>query len=110
MSDTDTQTIPQPAAEEITQQPAKTHTSAVWLAIGALVLTLIAWISCYYSGICAVVLSAIAIVMGAFALRSHKRSVRNTAITAIIAAAVLLVVVAAFMIVINMGLKSVGNT
>lgn len=86
--------------------PAR-HGGAVWLAIASVIVTLAAWVCSYYSGIGAIVASAIAIVCGALALRSHNRGVRNTAITAIIAAGVLLVVVAAFMIVIQMGLKAV---
>ncbi|MDE6300330.1 MAG: hypothetical protein K2M19_01260 [Muribaculaceae bacterium] len=100
------ETVPGAGAENATAT-AGSKGSFVWLAILSLILTLVAWIAGSYSGIAAIAISAAAIVAGAFALRSHRRGVRNTAITSIIAAAVLLVVVAAFMIVIYMGLKAV---
>lgn len=77
-----------------------------WLAICSLVVTVIAWIIANLNGYVALCACAVAIVLGALALKSHRHAVRNTAITSIIAAAVLLVVLAAFMIVIYLGLKS----
>lgn len=79
----------------------------VWLAIVSIVLTILAWILGSYSALAAIITSAAAIVTGALALKSHRHGVRNTAITSIIAAAVLLVVISAFCIVIFIGLKSV---
>lgn len=79
----------------------------VWLAVVSIALTIAAWVTGNYSGFGAIVVSAVAIVCGALALKSHRSAVRNTAITSIIAAAVLLVVIAAFFIVIYVGLKSV---
>ena len=79
----------------------------VWLALVSLTLTILAWILGGYSAIAAIITSAAAIVTGAFALKSHRHGVRNTAITSIIAAAALLVVISAFCLVIYIGLKSV---
>ena len=79
----------------------------VWLAVISIILTVVAWIAGGYSAVAAVIVSAVAIVTGALALKSHRHGVRNTAITSIIAAAVLLVVICAFFIVIYVGLKSV---
>lgn len=79
----------------------------VWLAVFSIILTIAAWIAGSFNGYAAIAISAAAIVVGALALKSHRHSVRNTAITSIIAAAVLLVVVAAFLIVIYVGMKSV---
>lgn len=79
----------------------------VWLAVLSIILTIAAWIGGSYNGFVAIAVSAVAIVCGALALKSHRNAVRNTAITSIIAAAVLLVVIAAFFIVIYVGLKSV---
>lgn len=79
----------------------------VWLAVISIILTIAAWIAGGYNAVAAIVISAAAIVTGAFALKSHRNGVRNTAITSIIAAAVLLVVISAFCIVIYVGLRSV---
>lgn len=79
----------------------------VWLAVLSIILTIASWVACSYSAVAAIVGSAVAIVLGICALRSRRHGVRNTAITSIIAAAVLLVVIAAFCIVIYLGLKSV---
>lgn len=76
------------------------------LAICSIVVTVIAWIAANLNGYVAMVAAAVGILLGAMALKSHRHGVRNTAITSIIAAAVLLVVLAAFMIVIYLGLKS----
>lgn len=91
------------------QEAAKPKESRnfIWMAIFSIVLTAIAWIAGSYSGIAAIVISAAAIVLGALALKSHRHIIRNTAITAIIASAVLLVVVLAFIIVIYLGMKTI---
>lgn len=77
----------------------------VWLAVASVILTIMAWIAGSHSAVASVAVSVAAIVAGALALRSHRHGVRNTAITSIIAAAVLLVVIAAFCIVIYVGLS-----
>lgn len=69
-------------------------------------MSVIAWITANWNGYVALGTAVVAIVVGFLALRSHRHAVRNTAITSIIASAVLLVVLAAFMIVIYLGLKS----
>jgi hypothetical protein len=91
------------AAEQRNKEPK----SFIWLAVGSLIVTIIAWIVATINGGATVCISAIAIVLGAFALKSHRALTRNISITSIIAAGILLVVVASFLIVINMGLKSV---
>lgn len=69
-----------------------------WLAILSLFLCLGAWYASTVSGYATLVIGVCAIVAGAFALGSHKAAIRNTAITVIIATAVLILVVGAFMI------------
>lgn len=86
-----------------------THPShkLMWMAVISITLTIIAWIIGSFSGFAAMGISALAIVAGAFALKSHRHSIRNTAITSIIAAAVLMVIIGAFLIVIYLGLQSI---
>lgn len=93
-------------AQEPATQPRESR-NFVWLAVISIALTIIAWIAGNYNGVVAMAVSAAAIVAGALALKSHRNSVRNTAITSIIAAAVLLIVIAAFLIVIYLGIKSI---
>lgn len=69
-----------------------------WLALLSLVSCITAWFAATRSGYAAVAACAVSIISGAFALGSHRGAVRNTAITFIIASAVLLIVVGAFMI------------
>ena len=69
-----------------------------WLAVLSLVLCVGAWVAATVSGYLTLAVGAAAIVAGAFSLGSHRPAVRNTAITSIIAAAVLIVVVGAFMV------------
>lgn len=79
----------------------------MWLAITSILLTAIAWIVGSYNGVAALIISAVAIITGMLSLKSHRKLIRNTAITAIIASAVLLVVILAFYIVIYLGLKTI---
>lgn len=79
----------------------------VWMAVLSIVLAVIAWIAGSYNGIAAMAVSTVAILPGALALKSHRHVIRNTAITAIIASAVLLVVLLAFYIVVYLGLKAI---
>ena len=97
------------AAEAVVQEAPSPHEAKrfVWMAVISILLTIAAWVAGTFSGIVALIISAVAIVVGALALKSHRHAVRNTAITSIIAAAVLLVVIAAFLIVIYVGLKAV---
>lgn len=92
--------------QEITQAPKESR-NFVWMAVISIVLTAVAWIIGSYSGTAAIIISASAIVLGALALKSHRHIIRNTAITAIIASAVLLVVIVAFFIVIYLGMKTI---
>lgn len=89
-----------------TVQPKESR-NFVWMAVISIVLTAIAWIAGNYSGVAAIIISVVAIVLGALALKSHRHTIRNTAITSIIASAVLLVVVLAFIIVIYLGMKTI---
>lgn len=103
--------IPQETPRESVQEPEvrtpKEPGRFVTYAIVSIVLTVAAWIAANMNGYVAIACSVAAIVAGAMALRSRRHGVRNTAITAIIAAAVLLVVITAFIIVIFAGLKSI---
>ena len=81
--------------------------SLMWLAVASILLTVISWAAAGYNAMIAVGVSAVAVVVGAMSLRSRRHGVRNTAITSIIAAAVLLVVIVAFLIVVNVGVKSI---
>ncbi len=76
-------------------------------AIASMILAIAAWFGAYYNAWLGIGLCIFSIISGALALKSHRNGVRNTAITSIIAAAVLLVVAIAFMVVIYIGLKSV---
>ncbi|MCM1036557.1 MAG: hypothetical protein NC406_04455 [Bacteroides sp.] len=76
-------------------------------AVVSIVLATVSWIIANWNGYVAAMVSALSVVAGFMALRSHRHSVRNTAITAIVAAGVLLVVLVAFIIVIRMGLRSI---
>ena len=80
----------------------------MWLAIVSIIITALSWISAGFNAWLGIGLSAVAVVIGALALKSHRHSIRNTAITSIIAATVLLVVISAFLIVIYLGLKTVS--
>lgn len=80
----------------------------MWLAIISIVITALSWIFAGFNAWLGIGLSAAAVVVGALALKSHRHSIRNTAITSIIAATVLLVVISAFLIVIYLGLKTVS--
>ncbi len=100
-------TEPSTATATATADAAPVRGRFVWLAVASIFLTVISWICAGYNAWAAIVVAAVAIVAGALALKSHRRGVRNTAITSIIAATVLLVVVAAFLIVIYIGLKAI---
>lgn len=101
-------TVPAAPAETPPEAPAVAVEPRryVTFAIASILVTVAAWITANWSGFVALALSVGAITLGALALGSRRHGVRNTAITAIIASAVLLVVLAAFMIVIYLGLKS----
>jgi len=73
----------------------------------SIVLAAVAWIAANWNGYVSAAVSALAVTAGFLALRSHRHGVRNTAITAIVAAGVLLVVLVAFIMVIRLGLRSI---
>lgn len=108
---------PQDAAAQQPEQPADACPAPkwpceskrfMWLAIISIVITALSWILAGFNAWLGIGLSAAAVVVGALALKSHRHSIRNTAITSIIAATVLLVVISAFLIVIYLGLKTVN--
>lgn len=75
------------------------------LPLLSLILAVGAWVTLgYYTGYAAMSVAVAAIIAGAFACRRPRGAWRNTAITAIIASAVLIVVVLAFVIVLKIGL------
>lgn len=75
------------------------------LPLLSLILAVGAWVTLgYYTGYAAMAVAAAAIIAGAFACRRPRGAWRNTAISAIIASAVLIVVVLAFVIVLKIGL------
>lgn len=107
----------QDAAAQQPEQPADACPAAkwpceskrfMWLAIISIVITALSWILAGFNAWLGIGLSVAAVVVGALALKSHRHSIRNTAITSIIAATVLLVVISAFLIVIYLGLKTVS--
>lgn len=76
-----------------------------WLAVLSLLLCVASWFAATKSGYGALVVAAASIVSGSFALGSRRAAVRNTAITSIIASAVLFLVVGAFIIALRHFLK-----
>lgn len=76
-------------------------------ALFAILLAIAAWIILSFNGKIALGVSAAAFLSGCFGLKASTRTWRNTAITAIVASAVLLIVLAAFMIVIYVGLNAI---
>ncbi len=82
-----------------------TPRSSRWIfAASSFVFMLVAWVLATLSGWATVASGALAVLLGVVALRSPRKSVRNIAITSIVAASVLVVVVGAFMIFIRYGL------
>lgn len=73
----------------------------------SIVLTIAAWIILTLNGKVALGGSILAFFCGCIGLKSSTRTWRNTAITSIVASAVLMVVLAAFLIVIFVGLNSI---
>lgn len=106
MADKDTSSLEKTAEAPLQAVPAEKK-RLLWMAVVSLLLTVAAWIACGYNVWAAIALSAVAVVVGALSLKSHRHAVRNTAITSIIAASVLLVVVVSFLIVIYLGLSSI---
>lgn len=77
----------------------------VWLPLLSLLLAIASWLVLAYStGYAALVVAFLSILTGAFGCHRPRGGWRNTAITAIIASAVLVVVVISFLIVIKLAL------
>ena len=76
-------------------------------ALFGILLTIAAWITLYFNGQVALGLSIVSFISACFGLKAATRPYRNTAITAIVASAVLMVVLSAFLIVIYIGLQSI---
>ncbi len=88
-----------------TSIPASAPKKSGWLPLLSLILAIAAWVALgYTSGYYAMCVAAAAIIAGIIAVRRKTGAWRNTAITSIIAAAVLIVVVTAFLIVLKIGL------
>lgn len=78
-----------------------------YLALTAIIAAFVAWVLLSFNGKIALAVSVFAFVCGCFGLKASTRSWRNTAITAIVASAVLMVVLTAVLIVVYVGLKSI---
>ncbi len=74
-------------------------------AIIGIILAIAAWIVLSFEGRVAWAISIMAIISSCIGLKAPTRTLRNTAITAIIASAVLLIVVSAFLLIFLIGLK-----
>lgn len=74
-------------------------------ALIGILLAIASWVILTFNGQVALGCSAVALICGCAGLKSSTRSWRNTAITAVVASAVLLIVLSAFLILIYVGLK-----
>lgn len=96
---------PETASSATLSAPAATSKKSGILPLLSLLLAVGAWVTLgYYTGYAAMAVAAAAIIAGGFACRRPRGAWRNTAISAIIASAVLIVVVLAFVIVLKIGL------
>lgn len=93
----------QTAAGEVRDSRVKFN----YLALTAIIAAFVAWVLLSFNGKIALAVSVFAFVSGCFGLKASTRSWRNTAITAIVASAVLMVVLTAVLIVLYVGLKSI---
>lgn len=73
----------------------------------SIILTVVAWIILSLEGRVALAVCVAAFVLGCIGLKSRSRVWKNTAITSLVASAVLMVVLSAFMIVLFIGLNSI---
>lgn len=73
----------------------------------SIILTIAAWIILSFEGRVALAVCVVAFVLGCIGLKSRSRVWKNTAITSLVASAVLMVVLSAFMIVLFIGLNSI---
>ena len=93
----------QPQSDALPNPRAKYNKFALF----GILLTIAAWITLYFNGQVALGLSIVSFISACFGLKAASRPYRNTAITAIVASAVLMVVLSAFLIVIYIGLQSI---
>lgn len=97
------------AAETAGTEPEKKDSRAKFnkFALLSILLTLAAWVVLSFDGKIALAISVVAFILGCIGLKSSTRTWRNTAITSLVASAVLMVVLSAFLIVIFVGLNAV---
>lgn len=101
------QTAPQePAAVEPAEKPTRGRAKYNKFALISIVLAVGAWIALSFEGKIALAISVVAFICGCIGLKSSTRTWRNTAVTSLVASAVLMVVLTAFLIVIFVGLNS----
>ncbi|MDE5553844.1 MAG: hypothetical protein K2J10_01515 [Muribaculaceae bacterium] len=100
-------TITDPIAAQ--SAPTDNHNRAKFnkFALIAILLAIAAWVILSFNGKIALGISALSFLSACFGLKASTRTWRNTAITAMVASAVLLIVLAAFMIVIYVGLNAI---
>lgn len=100
-------TITEPIAAQ--SAPSDNHNRAKFnkFALFAILLAIVAWVILSFNGKIALGISVAAFLSACFGLKASTRTWRNTAITAMVASAVLLIVLAAFMIVIYVGLNAI---
>lgn len=73
-------------------------------AVIGIILAVIAWIALSFEGRIAWAISVLAIISSCIGLKAPSRTLRNTAITALVASSVLLIVVSAFLLVFLIGI------
>lgn len=96
-------TINESSAPEAVDSRKKFNT----FALISILLTIAAWIILSFEGDVALGVSVVAFVAGCIGLRASKQVWRNTAITSLVASAVLIVVLVAFKIVFYIGLNAI---
>ncbi len=102
------QTINEPVATQ-TENENNNNSRAKFnkFALIAILLAVAAWVILSFNGKIALCVSGVSFVSGCFGLKASTRTWRNTATTALVASGVLLVVLAAFMIVMDYGLRAI---
>lgn len=96
-------TIKEPVTVAVTDSRKKFNA----IAFFAILLTIAAWVILSFEGDVSLGVSVVAFVAGCVGLRASSQVWRNTAITSIVASAVLIVVLVAFKIVFYIGLRSI---
>ena len=106
MDTPDQHNIPTPEAPNATVTVQRGNPRFNIFALLGILATIAAWIILSFNGELAIGVSAGAFILACLGLKASTRTWRNTAITALVASAVLMVVLAAFLIVIRIGLNS----